>query len=49
MADPTDGQIAVYSIASFAAAFAVHMLAAETWVRLTRGSIAGIAGAVKGA
>jgi uncharacterized membrane protein len=49
MDDPTDGQIAVLSNASFAAAFAVHMLAAEAWIRLTRGSIAGIAGAVKGA
>jgi hypothetical protein len=31
MADPTDGQIAVHSNASFAAAFAVYILAAETW------------------
>jgi uncharacterized membrane protein len=36
VADPTDGQIALLSVASFAAAFVAHTSVAELWIRLTR-------------
>lgn len=38
LANPTDSQIATLSVASFTAAFAVHVSAAELWIRLTRRS-----------
>jgi uncharacterized membrane protein len=36
VADPTDAQIALLSVTSFAAAFVAHTSAAELWIRLTR-------------
>jgi predicted membrane protein DUF2306 len=38
VADPTDGQIATLSVASFAAAFVLHSSLAEVWIRFTRRS-----------
>ena len=43
-ADPTDGQIAFLSVASFTAAFVLHASAAELWIRLTRPGRPGAAG-----
>ena len=43
-ADPTDGQIAFLSVASFTAAFVVHASVAELWIRLTRPGRTGAAG-----
>jgi uncharacterized membrane protein len=38
VADPTDGQIAILSNASFAAAFVLNAAVAEAWIRATRES-----------
>lgn len=38
-ADPTDAQVALFSVGSFAAAFVVHAAVAELWIRTTRRSI----------
>jgi uncharacterized membrane protein len=46
-ADPTDGEIALYSVVSFAAAFVLHACVAELWIRATRGSGVSRAGKVK--
>jgi len=46
VADPTQGQIALLSIVSFAVAFVVHASVAEAWIRITRGSGAPRADAV---
>jgi uncharacterized membrane protein len=43
-ADPTDGQIAFLSVASFTAAFVLHASVAELWIRLTRTGRTGAAG-----
>ena len=43
-ADPTDGQIAFLSVASFTAAFVVHASVAELWIRLTRPGRPSVAG-----
>jgi uncharacterized membrane protein len=43
-ADPTDGQIAFVSVASFTAAFVLHASVAELWIRLTRQGRTGAAG-----
>ena len=43
-ADPTGGQIAFLSVASFTAAFVVHASVAELWIRLTRPGRPSVAG-----
>jgi Predicted membrane protein (DUF2306) len=43
-ADPTDGQIAFFSVVSFTAAFVLHASVAELWIRLTRLGRPGAAG-----
>jgi uncharacterized membrane protein len=47
--DPTDGQIAALSVASFAAAFVLHASVAEIWIRANRRSDAPRAGEVEAA
>lgn len=46
-ADPTDGEIALFSVGSFAAAFVLHACMAELWIRVTRESTSPRAGKVK--
>jgi hypothetical protein len=38
VADPSNGQIATLSVASFTVAFVLHSSVAEVWIRLTRRS-----------
>jgi uncharacterized membrane protein len=47
VADPTNGQIAALSVASFAAAFVLHASVAEIWIHATRGSDASRGGEVE--
>jgi uncharacterized membrane protein len=48
-ADPTDGQMALLSVGSFAAAFTIHASVAELWIRATRVNGVPGAGEVKAA